>query len=83
MDGLGESDSWFNAPGLLDTATGRITRIASDNVSDYKSMNWVPDGRILAMHIGLRFGNFSRGNSALPSFLGVAWGDKERMATRR
>jgi hypothetical protein len=51
---LGESDSWFNAPGLLDTATGRITRIASDDVSDYHSMAWLPEGRILAMHIGLR-----------------------------
>jgi len=47
-------DSWFNAPGLLDTATGRITRIASDDVSDYQSMAWLPDGRILALHIGLR-----------------------------
>ena len=47
-------DSWFNAPGLLDTATGRITRIASDDVSDYQSMAWLPDGRIMALHIGLR-----------------------------
>jgi WD40 repeat protein len=47
-------DSWFNAPALLDTATGRITRIASDDVSDYKSMAWLPDGRILALHVGLR-----------------------------
>jgi WD40 repeat protein len=47
-------DSWFNAPALLDTATGRITRIVSDDVSDYKSMAWLPDGRIMAMHVGLR-----------------------------
>jgi WD40 repeat protein len=47
-------DSWFNAPALLDTATGRITRIVSDDVSDYKSMAWLPDGRILALHVGLR-----------------------------
>jgi hypothetical protein len=39
---------------VLDTATGRVTRIASDDVSDYHSMAWLPDGRILAMHIGLR-----------------------------
>jgi hypothetical protein len=47
-------DSWFNAPAVVDTATGRITRIASDDVSDYKSMAWLPDGRILALHVGLR-----------------------------
>jgi eukaryotic-like serine/threonine-protein kinase len=47
-------DSWFNAPAVLDTATGRITRIVSDDVSDYKSMAWLPDGRILALHVGLR-----------------------------
>jgi serine/threonine protein kinase len=47
-------DSWFNAPALLDTATGRITRIVSDDVSDYKSMAWLPDGRILALHVGVR-----------------------------
>jgi hypothetical protein len=51
---LEASDSWFVPPGLLDTATGRICRIASDDVSDYSSMAWLPDGRILAMHIGLR-----------------------------
>jgi len=38
LHALGESDSWFNAPGLLDTATGRITRLASDDASDYHSM---------------------------------------------
>ena len=47
-------DSWFNPPGLIDTATGRVMRIASDDVSDYHSMAWLPDGRILALRIGLR-----------------------------
>jgi Tol biopolymer transport system component/predicted Ser/Thr protein kinase len=51
---LSTRDSWFNAPGLLDTATGRITRIASDDLSDYQSMAWLPDGRIVALHVGLR-----------------------------
>jgi hypothetical protein len=27
-------DSWFNAPGVLDMATGRLTRLPSDDVSD-------------------------------------------------
>jgi hypothetical protein len=31
-------DSWFKARALLDAATGRITRIVSDDVSYYKSM---------------------------------------------
>jgi hypothetical protein len=47
-------DSWFNAPGLLDTTTGRLSRIPSDDVSDYSSMAWLPDGRILPLHTGLR-----------------------------
>ena len=47
-------DSWFNAPGLLDTATGRLTRLPSDDVSDYQSMAWLPDGQIMALHIGVR-----------------------------
>lgn len=54
MNPLSPRDSWFNAPGLLDTATGRVTRIASDDVSDYHSMAWLPDGRILALRVGLR-----------------------------
>ena len=47
-------DSWFNAPGLLDTVTGRLTRLPSDEVSDYHSMAWLPDGQIMALHIGMR-----------------------------
>jgi len=34
-------------------ANGRVTRIASDDVSDYHSMAWLPDGRILALRVGL------------------------------
>lgn len=47
-------DSWFSPIGLIDTATGRVTRVASDDVSDYHSMAWLPDGRILALRVGLR-----------------------------
>jgi WD40 repeat protein len=47
-------DSWFSPIGLIDTATGRTTRVASDDVSDYHSMAWLPDGRILALRVGLR-----------------------------
>jgi len=51
---LQPSDSWFSPIGLIDTATGHVTRIASDDVSDYHSMAWLPDGRILALRVGLR-----------------------------
>ena len=51
---LSPRDSWFNAPGLLDTATGRLTRLPSDDVSDWQSMAWLPDRQIMALHIGLR-----------------------------
>jgi hypothetical protein len=47
-------DSWFSPIGLIDAATGRVTRLATDDVSDYHSMAWLPDGRILALRIGLR-----------------------------
>jgi len=46
--------AWFNYPATLDTNTGRITRLPSDDVSDYHSMAWLPDGRIVALHTGLR-----------------------------
>ena len=47
-------DAWFNRPAVLDTGSGRLTHIPSDDASDYHSMAWLPDGRIMALHIGLR-----------------------------
>lgn len=47
-------DSWFNPPGVIDTLTGRTTRIPSDNLSDYQSIGWTPDGNVIALKIGLR-----------------------------
>jgi eukaryotic-like serine/threonine-protein kinase len=47
-------DSWFNPPAIVDTATGRVTRIPSDNLSDYQSVGWTPDGQVMALRIGLR-----------------------------
>jgi hypothetical protein len=38
----------------LHTGTGRITRIPSDNLSDYQSVGWTPDGQVMALKIGLR-----------------------------
>jgi serine/threonine protein kinase len=51
---VGLTSAWFNFPATLDTLTGRITRLPSDEVSDYHSMAWLPDGRIMALHVGLR-----------------------------
>ena len=47
-------DSWFNPPAFIDIASGRITRIPSDNLSDYQSIGWTPDGQVMALKIGLR-----------------------------
>jgi eukaryotic-like serine/threonine-protein kinase len=47
-------DSWFNSIAILDTATGRITRVPGDTLSDHHSAVWTPDGRILATQVGLR-----------------------------
>ena len=51
---LATRDSWFNPPAVIDTATGRITRIPSDNQSDYRSMGWTRDGQVIALKNGLR-----------------------------
>jgi hypothetical protein len=39
---------------MLDTVTGRLTRLPSDDTSDWQSMAWLPDGQIMALHIGVR-----------------------------
>jgi hypothetical protein len=46
--------SWFNPPGVVDTLTGRVTPIPSENLSDYQSVGWTPDGQVMALKIGLR-----------------------------
>jgi hypothetical protein len=51
---LAPRDSWFNPPGVIDIATGRITRIPSDNQNDYRSMGWTRDGQVIALRNGLR-----------------------------
>ncbi len=47
-------DSWFNLPAVVDTSTGRVTQIPSENRSDYQSVGWTPDGQVMALKIGLR-----------------------------
>jgi hypothetical protein len=40
--------------GLLDTATGKITRIPCDPLSDHQSAAWTADGQIISSQLGLR-----------------------------
>jgi predicted Ser/Thr protein kinase len=51
---LSPLDSWFNPLGILDTHTGRITRLPAESLSDHHSGVWTPDGRILANQIVMR-----------------------------
>ena len=47
-------DSWFIGPAVLDTSTGHVQPLPFDNGSDYSSLSWLPDGRIMALRTGLR-----------------------------
>ena len=51
---LSPLDSWFNPLGILDTHTGRITRVPAESLSDRHSGVWTPDGRILANQVVMR-----------------------------
>lgn len=47
-------ESWFGAPAVLDTRNGRVEPLPADKNSDYISMVWLPDGRMMALRIGNR-----------------------------
>jgi len=51
---LASPDSWFFSPGIVDLATGRMTRIPVDHYYDYFSMAWNPDGQVVATAMGLK-----------------------------
>ena len=51
---LSPLDSWFNPLGILNTHTGRITRLPAESLSDRHSGVWTPDGRILAGQVVMR-----------------------------
>ena len=51
---LAARDSWFFAPGIIDLATGRMTRIPVDHFGDYHYMAWAPDGQVIAAARELR-----------------------------
>jgi Tol biopolymer transport system component len=52
--GLQAPDSWFLDPAVIDLATGRATRIAIDALGDNFSMDWTPDGQVMAAVTGLQ-----------------------------
>jgi predicted Ser/Thr protein kinase len=51
---LGNADSWFTPPGLIDLATGLVQKIQVDQLGDYLTMDWTPDGQAVAAVLGLR-----------------------------
>jgi hypothetical protein len=52
--GLSSADSWFTSMGVIDLATGRITRKVDDPHNDFDSMCWTPEGKIIALKLTLR-----------------------------
>jgi hypothetical protein len=51
---LAPKDSWFNVPGIVDTKTGKITRLPSPPITNSDVQNWTPDRRIVELREGLR-----------------------------
>jgi hypothetical protein len=47
-------ESWFAAPAVLDTRSGRVQPLPYDKTSDYVSMVWLADGRMMALRVGNR-----------------------------
>jgi len=45
---LASANSWFFWPGLVDLATGTMTRIPVDHVGDYSMLLRAPDGQIIS-----------------------------------
>ena len=52
--GLVRPDLYFNPPGLVDTNTGRVTRMPSEILCDYEGIGWTPDEHVIALKIGTR-----------------------------
>ncbi len=51
---LAPLDSWFFVPGILDTNTGRITRLPTDQASHTRDLSWTSDGRIVEVRESVR-----------------------------
>ncbi len=46
---LASAESWYYLPGVIELSTGRASLIPTDSPGDYRSMNWTPDGQIMAI----------------------------------
>jgi len=53
---LASLDDWYFVPGVIDLATGRMTRIPTDSLGDVHGMAWTPDGQVLVEANELRSG---------------------------
>jgi len=51
---LASLDSWFFQPGVVDLATGRMTRIPVDFLGDFHFETWTPDGELVSWSHELR-----------------------------
>jgi hypothetical protein len=51
---LASLDSWFYQPGVVDLATGRMTRILVDFQGDFHFEGWTADGHLVAWAHELR-----------------------------
>ncbi len=51
---LASLDSWFFQPGVVDLATGRMTRIPVDFPGDFHFETWTPDGHLVSWSHELR-----------------------------
>ena len=51
---LAPLDSWFWVPGILDTNTGRITRLPTDQASHTRALSWTPDGQVVEVRESVR-----------------------------
>jgi serine/threonine protein kinase/dipeptidyl aminopeptidase/acylaminoacyl peptidase len=47
-------ETWFAAPAVMDTRNGHVQPLPFDKTSDYASMAWLPNGRMIALRIGMR-----------------------------
>jgi hypothetical protein len=50
---LASVDSWFWRIGVLNLATGEVTRVNVSDAYDFQGAGWTPDGRILALSAGM------------------------------
>lgn len=51
---LASPDNWFYPPGIVDLATGTMTRIPVDHFGDYRFLFRAPDGQVIAGAFDLR-----------------------------